>query len=71
MNERIKELANQAEGEFYISCGNQVPTWYFKYNTLEKFVELIVKECADFVEQDQGSGDALAGRLKQQFGVEE
>ena len=35
----------------------------------EMFAELIVKECAEFIEQDQGSGQALANRLKSYFGV--
>ena len=35
-----------------------------------KLVELIVEECADFIEQDQGAGEVLSNRLKKHFGVE-
>jgi hypothetical protein len=51
MNERILELAKQAGGEFYISGGNQTPTWYFKYDDCQKFAELIVRECVEVMKQ--------------------
>jgi hypothetical protein len=58
MNERIKELAEQAT-EYYkngdVAGFNQ-----------EKFAELIVRECADLVEDDDNAFDIL-----KQFGVEE
>ena len=38
---------------------------------LEKFTWKIVQYCADFIEQDQGSGHELATRLKEHFGVKE
>jgi hypothetical protein len=68
MNERIQALMEQAmelvdpyalEGEFGPRQLNA-----------EKFAELIVRECAEFAEQDQGSGDVLASRMKKHFGVE-
>ena len=37
----------------------------------DRFANLIVQECANFIEQDQGSGEALSRRLKEHFGVEQ
>ena len=46
MNERIKELAEQAEG-----TKKHVPAvWQFYDHELEKFAELIVRECASICE---------------------
>jgi hypothetical protein len=66
MNERIKELAEQC---------------YHRYSEhhidLEKFAELIVRECAEFAEQKYGNwyrtnapGDSPSIAIKQHFGVE-
>jgi len=75
MNERIKELDKQAKlwamdnTNFPIS--SHIPAGY-----IEKFAELIVKECANFVENifDDDGGHALcedyAKGIKQHFGVE-
>ena len=52
MNDRIRELAKQASGEFYISAGNQTPTWCFKYDDCQRFAELIVRECVDVLKKD-------------------
>jgi hypothetical protein len=64
MNERLKELAREAE--LLVYNPNGVPT------KLEKFAELIVRECAEV----GNSGDPLqdgeiARMIKQHFGVEE
>ena len=71
MNERIKELAEQAG---YIDMGNN-HTAYMQFDH-EKFAELIVKECCDIAcEYDEpkmsGPGMIIAGRIEQHFGVEE
>lgn len=58
---RIRRLAEQA--------GFDVYGW--NENELEKFAELIINECAEFVENDDYRGITLAGRLKQHFGVGE
>ena len=63
MNERIQELAEQAGWDM----GDEVCGFT---NRLERFYELTINQCAEFVEQDQGSGDCLAKRLKNHFGVE-
>lgn len=68
MNERIEKLAEQAMDEMdpeSFSEDVHIPTeWY------QKFAELIVQECADFLTDDLDYPDA-ALRLKQHFGVEE
>jgi hypothetical protein len=61
MNKRIKELAEQATTEE--SDG-------FKYFDKEKFAELIVKECTDFL-KDTLDDHFAAEQLEEHFGVEE
>lgn len=70
MNERIRELAREAGLLVYNPEG--VPT------KLEKFAELIVKECLSIVEPTEDSGDewcvtlkGAAQEIKEHFGVEE
>ena len=64
MNERIRELAEQAT-VFVADYDGQ--RWQIDP---EKFAELIVKECAIFIENDDYRGLTLSDRLKQHFGVE-
>jgi len=63
MNERIKELAREAGLLAYNPEGP--PT------KLEKFAELIVKECADYVDSAVSDGGVDGRSLKEHFGVEE
>lgn len=72
MNKRIRELGLSSGMLNYVD--HETPRHYFLESNademcLEKFAELLVLECADFIEQDQGSGDVLANRLKEHFGV--
>ena len=85
MNERIKELVEQAG--FTVARGiglkDTVPEDVFIANVcvsneMEKFAELIVRECLTFVEPMPGSGDiddlaleAAREGIKEHFGVEE
>ena len=68
MNERIKELAEQA------TSYNNSDGWLFDK---EKFAELIVKECALLCVSRPGPGDDIRSRehcseqILQHFGVEE
>ena len=66
MNERIRELAEQAG---YKPLGTFADELMEIYN--KKFAELIVRECADIVQflQDHGRED-IADDLKKHFGVE-
>ena len=71
MNERIRELAEQAGLEY-----NFDPMLWLKH---EKFAELIVKECVGICRDIDGEDniDAKSGRqdcdveIKEHFGVEE
>jgi hypothetical protein len=70
VNHRILELAEHCDfyvGNEHSSASHEEQQRLF----LEKFAQLIVQECAEFVEQDQGSGEVLSYRLKEHFGVEE
>jgi hypothetical protein len=70
MNQRIKELAEQATGaEEYDG---------FRYFNKAKFAELIVRECLKIVEPTEDSGDewcvtlkGTAQEIREHFGVEE
>ena len=76
MNERIRQLAEQAG----IHQGNPKEWGYFfSGDELEKFAELIVRECADIAKKVDGveGGDYKSGRtwagidVLKHFGVEE
>ena len=74
MNERIKELAEQAED--WADNQNFYESDYRDY-LMEKFAELIVKECAkvifetpvEYIETD--TMHRIRDRVKQHFGVNE
>ena len=86
MNERIRELIEMAtiRGQEYLSGnnGHLTPTFYFDK---EKFAELIVKECAELVDNDRlmtaadtydevkvavyDTKDAAARKILTRFGV--
>ena len=66
MNERIKELAEQAKAESSQWLGSK-PATTITYDELEKFAELIVRECIIISQV----GSITETRLKQHFGVEE
>ena len=81
MNERIKELAEQAGAIGYDDDGNEL-TPVLVGKDLEKFAELIVRECANFIsplgdwcgghgEPRAPSTQECAKMLKKHFGVEE
>ena len=66
MNERIKELAEQAGLEYDFN-----PMLWLKY---EKFAELIVEQCAAIIESqdvDPSFKLRMSWAVKQYFGVEE
>jgi hypothetical protein len=74
MNERFKQLAEQAKSESSNWIGSK-PATTITYNELEKFAELIVRACAEFVGQQRNDIPALGwefeAALKQHFGVRE
>jgi hypothetical protein len=74
MNERIKELAEQAGSTHKQSLG----VYQFYTDELEKFAELIVKECVGILEPKSrymGEGPEVLKdkirQIKKHFGVEE
>ena len=67
MNERIKELAEQAGSTHKQNLG----VYQFYTDELEKFAELIVRECIAQVRKDEnGPAYEAAGRIAQHFGIE-
>ena len=83
MNERIKLLAEQAKLKTEL-WNNPEPFVIYKEDVnypggLEKFAELIIRECAQVSEDDITDGDAcctntadrIARQIKKHFGVEE
>ena len=62
MNEKLKELAEQAG----------IPTYYPEgiSERLEKFAELIVKECASIVYKTCQDGDAGAQAILYEFDID-
>jgi len=76
MNERIRELMEQAKAESSQWLGSK-PATTITYDELEKFAELIVEECLDILEdEDDGEIETrsvriAAIRIKKLFGVEE
>ena len=79
MNEKIKELALDAGIGFVLwdDSGREMIDNYTPEEYLEKFAELIVRECALLCISRPGPGDDLRSRehcseqIKQHFGVEE
>ena len=77
MNERIKELAKKAGGNpnYKAFRGHPLPPPpdYIDPATvdLEKFAELLVRECVDIANDTRYDGKVVANRIKFVFGVEE
>ena len=68
MNERIKQLAEQAGLRFTQLMSNpMVPVVDGKETDLEKFAELIVLECTKAVMDGTKEGDHYAQRIEQHF----
>jgi hypothetical protein len=71
MNPRIRELAEQAED--WADSQNFYESDYRDY-LMEKFAELIVRECASIIESqdvDPAFRHRMAWAVKQRFGVQE
>ncbi len=84
MNERIKELLNQATTDALYETKDAIDfldnpvSKQQRELQLEKFAELIVRECLSIVEPTEDSNDewcvtlkGTAQEIKQHFGVEE
>jgi hypothetical protein len=69
MNERIRELWSKAGGHY--DSGNQ-HTWpQYTIDDPEKFAELIVRECANYITEYYPHSRYEAFYMKKHFGVEE
>ena len=69
MNERIKELAEQAWDTTAVS-----PDFGHPVSFAEKFAELIVRECAKTIESqdvDPSFKNRMSWAIKTKFGIEE
>ena len=80
MNERIKELAADARGQMVVLTTVDDEQWRQHEEFVEKFAELIVKECVNVVDggsflHDQAPTAIFAkecsAAIKRHFGVEE
>ena len=65
MNERIKELAAKA------NFGHMENGEVVYDHRLEKFAELIIRECADIAATNQFQWDSAGGYVLKHFGVKE
>jgi hypothetical protein len=71
MNERIQELAEQAD-LYARSDNSSMPFENYQKRYTEKFAELIVKECAKQVNEDTSwPYDTFSEKIRQHFGVGE
>ena len=70
MNERIKELKDQCWVEKCIPHWDN-GMWIEKHIDLEKFAELIVRECANVGEQYADGNYEVYNQILEHFGVEE
>ena len=66
MNQRIKELAKQAG--IWFEDSKEVRTHSISTTTLERFAELVVKECISVAQA--GNADAVVDVIKETFGVD-
>jgi len=75
MNERIRELAEQAKGFVDLNqhVGGEKGCMVYTYDGLEKFAELIVRECIDCLKplsRNHSMVGAAQDTIKEHFGVE-
>ena len=67
MNERIKELAKQVDA-CYIP---RYDMWQMDTETMEKFAELIVRQCARVGERYADGNYEVFNQILEHFGLEE
>jgi hypothetical protein len=65
MNERIRLLAEQSMG----TRKHVPPVWQFFDDELQKFAELIVRECADLFPSADSGTTGIGVVIKQHFGI--
>ena len=80
MNERIRELWDRAAESAAAYPSGQNNSWQTQVDFMDKFAELIVRECADLINSDKDSDRHVMwnralyetrGKIFRHFGVEE
>ena len=72
MNDRIKQLAEQARQEFLeLPTGYQPEQVGMYPQLMERFAELIINECLDIANNTRYDGKIVANRIKFVFGLDE
>jgi hypothetical protein len=72
MNERIKDLYKQSANQDYFPIDSEEV--YMSAKDLKKFAELIVRECANMLDEDSYLMPELGGYahdMRQRFGVKD
>ena len=64
MNERYKTLWNEA------AKLESDTSWEGQTKFMEKFAELIVRECVGIADEYDGVGSTIVSRIKEHFGVD-
>jgi hypothetical protein len=64
MNEQIKQLWEEA------ARTTQSDSWEEQTKFMERFAELIVRECAGITDEYDGVGSTIVSRIQKHFGVE-
>jgi len=68
MNERIRQLAEQAQKVAYYTDGGYTPIMTLDQ---EKFAQLIVQKCADIGERYADGNYEVRNQILEHFGIEE
>ena len=71
MNERIEKLWDEAADSIAAIPNGRNNFWETQENFMEKFAELIVRECAEVSNQAEKQCQHPGTMIKQHFGVEE
>ena len=69
MNERLEQLRLEASRYAKEQYPNDIVEWAMCMS--ERFAELIVKECAEFIACGEFGDPSMAKQMKNYFGVEE
>ena len=65
MNDKIKQLWEEA------AKTTQGDSWEEQTKFMEKFAQLIVRECIGIADEYDGVGSTIVSRIEKHFGVEE
>jgi hypothetical protein len=71
MNPRIQELWDEAAKSTTTFPSGQNNSWETQVNFMEKFAELIVRECADIARLNTRVDSKVYLMIQEHFGVEE